>query len=84
MPSRRFPFRLKQARTVRGLSRRELSLAAGFSAAHVQHLEVGRSERVGLGDVEALAEVLLVDPAWLAFGTGDGGPTRGVAKAKRK
>ena len=74
MLSRRFQFRLKRARAVRGLSQRELSMLAGFSPGHVQHLETGRSEHVRLGDIEKLARVLRVAPEWLAFGVG-AGPT---------
>jgi transcriptional regulator with XRE-family HTH domain len=69
-----FAARLALAREARGLSQRDLSLTAGFSSAHVGHLEAARSARVPLAHVEPLAKVLRVTPEWLAFGVG-AGPT---------
>ena len=62
--------RLKLAREHAGLSHAKLSVAAGVSEYHLIKLEKGNETGGGAGlwTVEAIADVLAVSPAWLAFG----------------
>ena len=59
-----FGERLVQARTMRGLSQRELSDLAKLSAAMVNKYEKGATDP-GATNLIRLARVLNVDPAWL-------------------
>lgn len=61
--------RLKKVRKERGLSARELSVAAGLSPSVVQMIEDQR-RLPGLDTIEKLAAALGVSTAWLGFGIG--------------
>lgn len=60
--------RLLHARTLRGLGTRELSGAAGLSAAAVHFIEHHPESDAKLSSVLALARELDVHPGWLAWG----------------
>lgn len=65
------PGRVRYARTLRGLSTRELGASAGLSHATISSLENDASgDGVRVGTVRELARVLEVRPEWLAFGLG--------------
>lgn len=67
--------RLKACRRAAGLSQTEFATKVGLSRSSIANIEAGR-QRSLLDDVPDYAEVLGVDPAWLAFGraTVDGPP----------
>lgn len=72
------PGRLRHARELRGLSTRALGAAAGLSTGTVHALEhAADGDGARVGGVAALARVLDVPPAWLAFGVG--APPKGTA-----
>ena len=60
--------RLVEARQHAELSQADLAAAAGLSAQQVFRLERGDGHGAKLGTVAALAAVLQVSPAWLAYG----------------
>lgn len=66
--------RLRDARDHAGLSRAELSTAAGISTPAIFRLERGDGDGVRLTSIVALAEALGVSPSWLAFGEGCAAP----------
>lgn len=61
-----FPARLRWARKAAGLSLRALGEAAALSYESIRKMEAGRD--AGAQDIERLAVLLSVAPAWLAFG----------------
>ncbi len=60
--------RLRHARTLRRLTQAELARACGLSQGAIGNYEA--DSRRSAKDVFRLAEVLGVEPAWLAMGTG--------------
>lgn len=65
------PGRVKYARTLRGLTSRDLGKAAGLSHATISALEnSAEGDGVRVGTVRELARVLDVRAEWLAFGIG--------------
>ena len=80
------PARLKDLRTSRGLSIRDLAEKVGVSPPSIFQWE--RQTRPRGRYIAALAEALLVSPAYLEFGGREGDPVgekieRAVAEAKR-
>lgn len=63
-----FGTRLRHARTLRQLTQKELARACGLSQGAIGNYET--DSRRSPKDVFRLAEVLEVEPAWLAMGTG--------------
>ena len=63
------PARLVEARAALGMPQRDIERRTGIATSTVRALEEGGEPT--LDTVEALAEVLAVSPAWLAFGMGD-------------
>ena len=61
--------RLRMARKVKLWSQQDLANRAGTTQAVIQKIENGKSLRPR--NVEAIAEALDVEPAWLMFGTGE-------------
>lgn len=74
--------RLIDARQHAGLSQADLAAAAGLSAQQVFRLERGDGHGAKLGTVAALAAVLQVSPAWLAYGEPCAAPRRIKLRAK--
>jgi transcriptional regulator with XRE-family HTH domain len=64
--------RLRLAKTARGLSVRQLAERALVDKNSVVRLYYGRSMNPSIGIIVDLARALHVDPAWLAFGVGEG------------
>lgn len=64
--------RLRYARELRGLSSRELGIAAGLSSGAVSAVENAPDggDNARVGSLRELARVLDVPAAWLAFGVG--------------
>ena len=60
--------RLRAARKVKHWSQQDLATHAGTTQPVIQKIENGKSLRPR--NVEAIAEALDVEPAWLAFGSG--------------
>lgn len=60
--------RIKQARELRGMNRRELADASGVKYTTIQMVETGETKRTG--EIAALARALRVSPNWLADGKG--------------
>jgi transcriptional regulator with XRE-family HTH domain len=58
--------RLRKVRREMSLTQTELAIQAGTNQAVIQKIENGRSLRPR--NLEAIAEVLQVNPAWLQFG----------------
>lgn len=63
-----FGTRLRHARTLRRLTQKELARACGLSQGAIGNYET--DSRRNPKDVFRIAEVLNVEPAWLAMGTG--------------
>lgn len=63
-----FSDRLRYARRQRGLNQQELAQACGLSQGAISNYENG--SRKSAKDLVALAQVLRVNAAWLAYGTG--------------
>lgn len=63
-----FGNRLRHARTLRGLTQKELARACGLSQGAIGNYET--DSRRSPKDVFRIAEVLGVEPSWLAMGTG--------------
>ena len=63
-----FAARLKEARSLRDVTVRELGRASGVVEGTVRAMERGTMPQVDT--VEAVAKALGVSPAWLAFGEG--------------
>lgn len=63
-----FGTRLRQARTLRQLTQKELAAACGLSQGAIGNYE--SNSRLNAKDIFRIAEVLNVEPAWLAMGTG--------------
>lgn len=63
-----FGTRLRYARTLRRLTQKELARACGLSQGAIGNYET--NSRRSPKDVFRIAEVLNVEPAWLAMGTG--------------
>jgi len=63
-----FGDRLRQARTLRRLTQKELAQACGLSQGAIGNYE--SNSRRQAKEVFRIAEVLDVEPAWLAMGTG--------------
>ena len=63
-----FGTRLRHARTLRQLTQKELARACGLSQGAIGNYE--SDSRRSPKDIFRLAEVLKVEPAWLAMGTG--------------
>lgn len=61
--------RLRMARKVKGWSQQDLADRAGTTQAVIQKIENGKSLRPR--NVEAIADALGVEAAWLMFGTGE-------------
>jgi transcriptional regulator with XRE-family HTH domain len=57
--------RIKELRTAKGWSQRELSRRAGVRQATVSHLESGKVKTVDLSVLERLAKALQVDAGYL-------------------
>jgi transcriptional regulator with XRE-family HTH domain len=65
------PGRVKYARTLRGLTARDLGKSAGLSHATISAIEnSAEGDGVRIGTARELARVLDVRPEWLAFGIG--------------
>lgn len=62
--------RLRHARELRGVPTKVLSGKAGYSAATASNIENHPEQDVRCGTILALARVLQVHPAWLAWGIG--------------
>lgn len=62
--------RLRKARTLGGLSQRELASLAGLSPSHVGLIEQGRVDDLGSDAAARLATVLGVSLDWLVRGIG--------------
>lgn len=79
--------RLRRARTLGGLSQRELATLAGLSPSHVGLIEQGRVDDLGSGAASSLATVLGVSLDWLVRGLGRrpaaADITAAVAKARQ-
>ena len=65
-----FVARLKDARSLRGATLRELAQSAGIVEGTIRALERGTMPQ--LDTLESLAKALRVSPAWLAYGEGPG------------
>lgn len=80
--------RLRRARTLGGLSQRELASLAGLSPSHVGLIEQGRVEDLGSDAASRLATVLGASLDWLVRGIGRCPPaadiSAAVAKAKAR
>lgn len=61
--------RLKQARTTKGYSLRDLSIASGVSTSAISAIESGAKGEATCQTIAALADALGVKRGWLAFGT---------------
>ena len=70
--------RLIYARELRGWGGKPLSVAAGLSTNAVFHIESPPDTNARCGSILALATVLDVDPAWLAWGRGEMPQRRGA------
>jgi transcriptional regulator with XRE-family HTH domain len=75
-----FSERLRATRQLVGLSAHELSLLAGYSSAHVGHIERGRTKKPGLQAAADFASVLGVTVEFLISGTGPA-PTKALVAA---
>ncbi|HEX9585205.1 MAG TPA: helix-turn-helix domain-containing protein [Gammaproteobacteria bacterium] len=64
--------RLRSARKVKGWSQQDLANRAGTTQAVIQKIENGKSLRPR--NIEAIADALDVEAAWLMFGTGESAP----------
>lgn len=62
------------------LSVRSVSLAAGMSDSALHKFLTGATESLKLVNVDKIADVLGVDPAWLAYGEGDRDRATDLAK----
>jgi transcriptional regulator with XRE-family HTH domain len=65
-----FPFRLRLARKLRGLSGFQLAEKLGLAKGqqYISAIERGNHQNVSIGRVAQIAAALGVDPRWLAFG----------------
>ena len=66
--------RIKEARQAAQLTQQQLADACGISMQAVSHWEQGRSKEITASNLFHLADVLRVDPRWLA--TGEGPPNK--------
>ena len=63
--------RIEQRRKELGLTLQEVSLEVGVAASTIQRYEKGRFEKIKLPVIEAIAEALSVNPAWITGHTDD-------------
>lgn len=71
--------RLKWARHRAQLSQESLGHRAGVTKANVSKLEAGLTTNCALDTLFAMADILQVDPRWLATGKSQSPPTEGPA-----
>jgi transcriptional regulator with XRE-family HTH domain len=64
-----FGDRIKEARKNRNMSMQDLADAVGISKSAIGQIETGTNK--GSKYLSKIAEVLLVDPAWIQFGISD-------------
>lgn len=58
--------RIKQAREEKGLTQEELGKALGMNKSTVQRYETAKIEKIKLPVIEAMAQILNVNPDWLS------------------
>ena len=73
--------RLNEAKTLSGLSGIQIAEKAEMSSAQISRMLNGKNANMTISTIYNLAEVLGVDPAWLAFGVGE--PTKKKSKKKK-
>lgn len=76
--------RLVQARTLGGLSSRQLALRAGLSSNFAAKIESGKSKAPAFGVISSFARVLGVSLDWLAHGIGPEPTAEQVQAAVRR
>ncbi len=63
--------RIKQARDLRGLTLKEVGDMTGLAASTIQRYEKGAFTKIKMPLIKVIAEILEVDPAWLALESDD-------------
>lgn len=63
--------RMAQARAERGLTLKDVASGIGVAASTIQRYEKGQFENIKMPVIEAIADALSVNPAWLTGHTAD-------------
>ena len=63
--------RMAQARAERGLTLKDVASGIGVAASTIQRYEKGQFENIKMPVIEAIADALSVNPAWLTGHTND-------------
>lgn len=66
--------RIKSAREALGFTQEDLGKVLGMNKSTVQRYETGKVSKIKLPVIQSMAEVLLVNPAWLSLKSDDKDP----------